>query len=94
MDTGFLMSIDIFHGYGFGTAKPSGFIPVAIFKQDTGKGIHETRCLLDCTLILGEAVAIGIGRHPFQVLALTCDLLVQAAHSFANCDRLLCLGDR
>lgn len=26
----FLMGIDIFHGYGFGTAKPSGFVPVDI----------------------------------------------------------------
>jgi hypothetical protein len=26
----FLMGIDIFYGYGFGTAKPSGFVPVAI----------------------------------------------------------------
>jgi hypothetical protein len=24
------MGIDIFHGYGFGTVKPSGFVPVAI----------------------------------------------------------------
>jgi hypothetical protein len=24
------MGIDIFHGYEFGTAKPSGFVPVAI----------------------------------------------------------------
>jgi hypothetical protein len=30
MGMGFLMGIDIFHGYGFGTAKPSGFVPVAI----------------------------------------------------------------
>jgi hypothetical protein len=30
MGTGFLMGIDIFHGYGFGMAKPSGFVPVAI----------------------------------------------------------------
>jgi hypothetical protein len=30
MGTGFLMGINIFHGYGFGTAKPSGFVPVAI----------------------------------------------------------------
>jgi hypothetical protein len=30
MGTGFLMGIEIFHGYGFGTAKPSGFVPVAI----------------------------------------------------------------
>jgi hypothetical protein len=29
----FLMGIDIFHGYGFGTAKPSGFVPVAISIQ-------------------------------------------------------------
>jgi hypothetical protein len=34
MGTGFLMGIDIFHGYGFGTAKPSGFVPVAISKRD------------------------------------------------------------
>jgi hypothetical protein len=37
MGTGFLMGIDIFHGYGFGTAKPSGFVPVAI----STSGIHE-----------------------------------------------------
>jgi hypothetical protein len=30
MGTGFLMGIDIFHGYGFKTVKPSGFVPVAI----------------------------------------------------------------
>jgi hypothetical protein len=30
MGTGFLMSINIFHGYGFGIAKPDGFVPVAI----------------------------------------------------------------
>jgi hypothetical protein len=30
MGTGFLKGIDIFHGYGFGMAKPSGFVPVAI----------------------------------------------------------------
>jgi hypothetical protein len=30
MGMGFLMGIDIFHGYRFGTAKPSGFVPVAI----------------------------------------------------------------
>jgi hypothetical protein len=34
MGTGFLMGIDIFHGYGFGTAKPSGFVPVAISMPD------------------------------------------------------------
>jgi hypothetical protein len=26
------MGIDIFHGYEFGTSKPSGFVPVAISK--------------------------------------------------------------
>jgi hypothetical protein len=30
MGMSFLMGIDIFHGYGFGTAKPSGFVAVAI----------------------------------------------------------------
>jgi hypothetical protein len=33
MGTGFLMGIDIFHGYGFGTVKPSGFVPVAISSE-------------------------------------------------------------
>jgi hypothetical protein len=33
MGTGFLMGIDIFHGYGFGTAKPSGFVPVVISRR-------------------------------------------------------------
>jgi hypothetical protein len=30
MGTGFLMGVNIFHGYEFGIAKPGGFIPVAI----------------------------------------------------------------
>jgi hypothetical protein len=30
MGTGFLMGVNIFHGYGFGIAKPDGFVPVAI----------------------------------------------------------------
>jgi hypothetical protein len=36
MGTGFLMGIDIFHGYGFGTAKPNGFVPVAISRPEAG----------------------------------------------------------
>jgi hypothetical protein len=35
MGTGFLMGIDIFHGYEFGTAKPSGFVPVAISSTES-----------------------------------------------------------
>jgi hypothetical protein len=31
------MGIDIFHGYGFGTAKPSGFVPVAISRPDADR---------------------------------------------------------
>jgi hypothetical protein len=31
------MGIDIFHGYGFGTVKPSGFVPVAI-------SMHAAHC--------------------------------------------------
>jgi hypothetical protein len=27
------MGVNIFHGYGFGIAKPGGFVPVAISKQ-------------------------------------------------------------
>jgi hypothetical protein len=38
MGMGFLMGIDIVHGYGFGTAKPSGFVPVAISRM----GGHAT----------------------------------------------------
>jgi hypothetical protein len=30
MATGFLMGVNIFHGYEFGIAKPDGFVPVAI----------------------------------------------------------------
>jgi hypothetical protein len=30
LGTGFLMGVNIFHGYGFGIAKPGGFVPVAI----------------------------------------------------------------
>jgi hypothetical protein len=30
MGTGFLMGVNIFHGYGFEIAKPDGFVPVAI----------------------------------------------------------------
>jgi hypothetical protein len=30
MGTGFLMGVNIFHGYGFRIAKPGGFVPVAI----------------------------------------------------------------
>jgi hypothetical protein len=32
---GFLMGINIFHGYGFGIAKPGDFVPVAISSRDT-----------------------------------------------------------
>jgi hypothetical protein len=39
MGTGFLMGIDIFHGYGFGMAKPSGFVPVAISSSHVGSAI-------------------------------------------------------
>ena len=33
----FLMSSNIFHGFGFGTGKPDGFKPVAI---PSGDGVH------------------------------------------------------
>jgi hypothetical protein len=44
MGMGFLMGIDIFHGYGFGTAKPSGFVPVAI-SSATAAQRREERAL-------------------------------------------------
>jgi hypothetical protein len=31
---GFLMGINIFHGYRFGIAKPGGFVPVAISRTN------------------------------------------------------------
>jgi hypothetical protein len=34
MGTGFLMGVNIFHGYGFGIAKPGGFVPVAISNSE------------------------------------------------------------
>jgi hypothetical protein len=42
MGTGFLMDVNIFHGYGFGIAKPGGFIPVAISREDAAQ--HCARC--------------------------------------------------
>jgi hypothetical protein len=36
------MGIDIFHGYGFRTAKPSGFVPVAISTQPGVAHYHST----------------------------------------------------
>jgi hypothetical protein len=43
MGTGFLMGIDIFHGYGFGTTKPSGFVPVAISSRNGDPAANSTR---------------------------------------------------
>jgi hypothetical protein len=34
MGTGFLMGVNILHGYRFEIAKPSGFVPVAISSAD------------------------------------------------------------
>jgi hypothetical protein len=39
------MGIEIFHGYGFGTAKPSGFVPVAISTYDPAvPARHDGQC--------------------------------------------------
>jgi hypothetical protein len=43
MGTSFLMGIDIFHGYGFGTVKPSGFVPVAISSTGEAAGPPDSR---------------------------------------------------
>jgi hypothetical protein len=40
MGTSFLMGVNIFHGYGFGIAKPCGFVSVAI---STSRGWHASR---------------------------------------------------
>jgi hypothetical protein len=48
MGTGFLMGIDIFHEYGFGTAKPSGFVPVAISSAVVGDdGVRDPEAMDD-----------------------------------------------
>jgi hypothetical protein len=39
MGTGFLMGVNIFHGYGFGIAKPGGFVPVAISINNGGAAL-------------------------------------------------------
>jgi hypothetical protein len=44
MGTSFLMGIDIFHGYGFGTVKLSGFVPVVI-SSDTDVNVEFTEML-------------------------------------------------
>jgi hypothetical protein len=41
---GFLMGVNIFRGYGFGIAKPDGFVPVAISTP------RERRCASSCVL--------------------------------------------
>jgi hypothetical protein len=41
MGTGFLMGVNIFHGYGFGIAKPGGFVPVAISSIYIGPGLLD-----------------------------------------------------
>jgi hypothetical protein len=56
MGTGFLMGINIFHGYGFGIAKPDGFVPVAISNGDPA-GSHE-----------GLFVSVGLHLESFQLL--------------------------
>jgi hypothetical protein len=42
MGTGFLMGVNIFHGYGFGIAKPGGFVPVAISIRDHMSVIYNS----------------------------------------------------
>jgi hypothetical protein len=52
MGTGFLMSVNIFHGYGFGTAKPGGFVPVAISTRAPLQFYHQFRLLFGVTYAL------------------------------------------
>jgi hypothetical protein len=42
----FLMGIDIFHGYGFGMAKPSGFVLVAISTPRGGVCVSGGSCYI------------------------------------------------
>jgi hypothetical protein len=62
------MGIDIFHGYGFGTAKPSGFVPVAIssnLKKQGNEGTwkivmgHEAR-MTDGPSAPASVISVGI----------------------------------
>jgi hypothetical protein len=42
------MGVNIFHGYGFGIAKPDGFVPVAISTPKCTKVRIEHRDSLSC----------------------------------------------
>jgi hypothetical protein len=46
MGMGFLMGIDIFNGYGFGMAKPSGFVLVAISTPRGGVCVSGGSCYI------------------------------------------------
>jgi hypothetical protein len=72
------MGMNIFHGYGFGTAKPSGFVPVAISTQRPPM-LHPTtvsrrgefrasRCTERATLYLNRARGGGDSRQALQTV--------------------------
>jgi hypothetical protein len=52
------MGVNIFHGYGFGIAKPSGFVPVAISSCD---GVGWRPPLMEGGV--GESLCGGLGEE-------------------------------
>jgi hypothetical protein len=61
------MGINIFHGYGFGTAKPSGFVPVAISNPCTDRCSHSAAVLYDCASKSSrDQLAIWGSRKPAE----------------------------
>ena len=57
MGTGFLMGVNIFYGYGFGIAKPGGFVPVAISRKILKE--NEVGCFWVHRTICVEALFLG-----------------------------------
>jgi hypothetical protein len=57
------MGVNIFHGYGFGIAKPGGFVPIAISSQATfalnAPAIWSVGAAIWSGLLLGEDRASG-----------------------------------
>jgi hypothetical protein len=65
MGTGFLMGIDIFHGYGFEMAKPSGFVPIAISsrRRRSLPSRQPTDTLSRAVRLVANMGPVGSPRH-------------------------------
>jgi hypothetical protein len=61
MGMGFLMGVNIFHGYEFGIAKPGGFVPVAISRCVVGGGWAPKGTQLDVKIRLRDGAPCAGG---------------------------------